>query len=438
MITDRPQLAARWRNLDAAIREGWDADMRTANEHDICDTSVDWTWAETIANISGRKLPTKNNSETLLFLPFLFRPGAGKGAFPEMFAWDSYFVSLGLLAHGRFDLVRGILLNQLFMIMRHGKVLNGNRTYLSGRSHPPLHADGIWRYFEATGDRSLLLQAYPLLCGEYHHHWLNADHSTPTGLATHNDTTDPNLRPELAAEAESGLDFCAIFAGDVRKCVPIALNCQLVRYCEVLALIAGTLGLAEEAQKWKQASQERAQLIREFCWDNDEGFFFEYDFVSRRQLPIWSLCAYWTVWANVATQQQTIRMSEQLRRFEHERGLTVTDKLYPSPHPEFPVLQWAYPYCWPPFMMMIVEAFIGKPGEQDAKRAGEKYLAWVIDRYEETGSVWEKYLASPEAIEAPERYATVGSYGWSVASVAQIGRLIDLHLPEGTTKGKLT
>lgn len=426
MTTDKLELAARWRDLDTVIREGWDADMRTSQERDICDTSVDWTWTETIAKISGRELPPKNNSETLLFLPFLFRPGAGKGAFPEMFAWDSYFVSLGLLAHGRFDLVRGILLNQLFMIMRYGKVLNGNRTYFTGRSHPPLHADGIWRYFEATGDRDLLLQAYPLLCREYRQHWLNDDHSTPTGLTTHNDTTDSNLRPELAAEAESGLDFCAIFAGDVRKCVPIALNCQLVRYCDVLAMMAEILALPHEATKWREASQRRAQLIRDLCWDDDQGFFFEFDFVNRRQLPIWSLCAYWAVWANVATEQQTARMSEHLRRFEQERGLTVTDKLYPSPHPEFPILQWAYPYCWPPFMMMVVEAFIGKPGEQLAKSAGEKYLAWVIKRYDETGAVWEKYLALPDEVETTERYSTVGSYGWSFASVVQIGRLVDL------------
>lgn len=424
---DLTDLKQRWRRLDDAIREGWESDMRTACEQDVCDTATDWTWTETISKISGRKLEPKNNSETLLYLPFPFRPGAGKGAFPEMFAWDTYFVNLGLLAHGRVHLVRGMLLNQLFMIMRYGKVLNGNRSYFAGRSQPPLHADAIWRYYEATGDRDMLLLAYPLLCREYRGHWLDRDHSTPTGLTTHNDTTDPYLRPELAAEAESGLDFCPLFDGDVRKCVPIALNCQLVRYCEVLGLIAQKLSFAAEATEWHNAAQERAQHIRELCWNEEAGFFFEYNFVDRRQIPVWSLCAYWTVWADIATAEQTQRLVENLPRFEQARGLTVTDRLYPSPHPEFPQLQWSFPYCWPPLATMVVSALSSIPSAP-VVAIGIKYLSWVIQRFEETGTVWEKYMAVPDAVEEPERYKTVSFYGWSCASVVQIGRLIGLNI----------
>lgn len=400
--------------------------MRTARERDLSEAGTDWTWTETISKISGQTLAPKDNSETLLYLPFPFRPGAGKGAFPEMFAWDTYFVNLGLLDHGRFDLVRGMLLNQLFMIMRYGKVLNGNRSYFAGRSQPPLHADAIWRYYEATGDYDLLLLAYPLLCREYWQHWLDRDHSTPTGLTTHNDTNDPHLRPELAAEAESGLDFCALFNGDVRKCVPIALNAQLARYCEVLGLIAGKLGFAEAALDWQDAARLRGQRIRDLCWNEEEGFFFEYDFINEKHIPVWSLCAYWTVWANIATEKQTARLVGHLPKFEHARGLTVTDKHYPSPHPEFPVLQWSYPYCWPPLMMMVVEA-LSKTGASDVvKRIGSNYLNWVIGRFDETGTVWEKHVAVPGVPENSERYDTVSFYGWSCASVARIGRLVGL------------
>jgi alpha,alpha-trehalase len=423
---DLDRLKTRWRALDDAIRGGWDSDMRTAQEQDINDKGPDWTWTETISKISGHQAEPRDNSQTLLFLPFPFRPGAGKGAFPEMFAWDSYFVILGMLSHRRFDLIRGMLLNQLFMIMRHGKVLNANRTYFLGRSQPPLHADAIWRYFEATGDCELLMLSYPLLCQEYRQHWLDGDHSTPTGLTTHNDTKDRYLRPELAAEAESGLDFCALFDGDIRKCVPVALNCQLVRYCEVLGLIADKLGFAADADEWRYIAKARGQRIRDLCWNEEKGFFFEYDFVNERQIPVWSLCAYWTVWANVATETQTRRVAEHLSRFEQSRGLTVTDKLYPSPHPEFPVLQWAYPYCWPPLITMVLGALSKTSASAYIQTIGINYLSWVIERYEETGTVWEKYLAVPDATEQDERYGTVSFYGWSCASVVQIGRLVGL------------
>ncbi|MEO7223722.1 MAG: trehalase family glycosidase [Devosia sp.] len=263
-----------------------------------------------------------------------------------------------------------------------------------------------------------------MLCREYRQHWLDEDHSTPTGLTTHNDTKDRHLGPELAAEAESGLDFCALFEGDIRKCVPIALNCQFVRYCEVLGLIADKLGCEEDADEWRYLAQARAQRVRDLCWNEEEGFFFEYDYVDERQIPVWSLCAYWTVWANVATVTQTRRVADHLSRFEQPRGLTVTDKLYPSPHPEFPVLRWAYPYCWPPLITMVLVALNRTSAAADIQRIGINYLKWVLERYEDTGTVWEKYLAVPDATEQDERYSTVSFYGWSCASVVEIGRLI--------------
>lgn len=44
------------------------------------------------------------------------------------FQWDSYFISLGLLADGMVDLAQGIVLHFLFEIKHYGKILNGNRS----------------------------------------------------------------------------------------------------------------------------------------------------------------------------------------------------------------------------------------------------------------------------------------------------------------------
>ena len=148
--------------------------------------------------------------------------------------------------------------------------------------------------------------------------------------------------------------------------------------------------------------------------------------MTGRQIPVWSLCAYWAVWAGIASEEQIERMVAHLPRFAHERGLTVTARLYPSPHREFPALQWSYPYCWPPLMMMVVSALSKTKASTSVSRIGINYLKWVIQRYEDTGTVWEKYLAVPGAPEQAERYDTISFYGWSSASVVQIGRLVGL------------
>jgi alpha,alpha-trehalase len=420
-----------WAELDNTIRTWWDGDMRTAQEKDICASGPDWTMSQTIANIGGKKAddtPASTDEPTLLFLPFPFSPAAGnQGAYPEMFAWDTFFINCAMLAHGRFDLVRDQILNQLFMILRHGWVLNANRSYFLTRSQPPLHPESIWRYYQATGDIDILFLAYPLLRREYQGYWLAEHHQTPTGLATNRDLGDPNLRNELASLAETGLDFCACFGEDIRQCVPIATNCQLVRYAQVLSQIATVLKLDDEASAWQRDADERSERIRKFCWNEQEGFFFEYNYSQERQIPVWSLCAYWTLWAGVATSQQASCLAENLKRFEHEYGIAFTDKLYASPFAEFRTLQWSYPYNWPPLAIMAVEALDKGGFQTEARRVGQKFLGLMLRQYEKTGKLWEKYIVVPgQAEQSPERYDTPPFHGWASAAVVLIGRTIGL------------
>ncbi len=429
---DTAALTSAWGDMDRNIAGWWDGDMRSAAEQDIVHAESDWTWLETIRMI-GRKDLDPPVQPTLLFLPFPFSPAAGnQGAYPEMFAWDSYFIIRGLLVHGRFDLARNILMNLLFLILRFGKVLNANRTYFLSRSQPPLHPDGVWRYYEATGDRDLLLMSYPLLCREYKQYWNNEDHLTRTGLCTNRDNKDPYLRTELASLAEAGLDFTPVYEGDVSSCVPVALNSQLAKYAAVLAQIAAALGFDQEANGWRREFEKRAELIRALCWDEGEGFYFEHNYVNGGRLPEWSLCAYWTMWAGVATAEQAARLAGNLGRFQHGAGLTFTDRFYPSPYPEFPVLQWSFPYCWPPSMVMVVDALEKYGFHGEARQVGEAYLGEVIRQYRLTGKLWEKYIVVPGLTEeASERYDNVAFHGWSSAAVAIIGRLIGLEKEGG-------
>lgn len=430
-----------WQKLDETIRSWWDDDLKTAHEEDI----------------------RNDEAKTLLYLPFPYSSAAGsERAFPEMYGWDTHFINLGLLAHGRLENVRWHILNQLSMIERYGMVLNGNRTYYLTRAQPPLLPDSIWRYFLATKKRAqkpettqeqklaqklekepeqnpeqeqeikqphpdldLLFTAYPLLKKEYTHYWNGEHHSTPTGLATNRDLGDPNLRAELAAEAETGLDFNALFGGDVRNCVPLQTNCILVQYARVLANIADALNRPDEARAWKAEADRRALKIRALCWNEDEGFFFEYDTVRGEQLPVWSLCAYWTIWAGVATYKQADRLVGQLERFEAAHGLTFTDKAYSSPHPEFQHLQWSYPAGWPPMHIMVVQALQKYNYEAAAQRIAEKYLRLMLELYEQTGKLWEKYNVVEGTTEIPvERAENVPFHGWTSSAAVLFGQLI--------------
>ncbi|MBI2285481.1 hypothetical protein HYU82_01500, partial [Candidatus Saccharibacteria bacterium] len=69
--------------------------------------------------------------------------------FNELYYWDSYFMVQGLLDGQHKELVLGILEDLFSLFKRYGIVPNASRTYLTGRSQPPLLTSFILDVFAA-------------------------------------------------------------------------------------------------------------------------------------------------------------------------------------------------------------------------------------------------------------------------------------------------
>jgi alpha,alpha-trehalase len=417
----------RWQRIDAIVAHSWAKDVNRATEAEV----------------------RRDSKGKLLFLPFPYvSPSPAGTAFAYMFAWDTDFVNLALLAQGQAQLVKNHILNYLSMIERLGYMPNANTTDVSTRSQIPLIGDSVWRYHAATGDLDILRQAYPLLKRNYLDYWTSGHHQTPTGLSTNWDSGDPYFPAMLAAQAET-LDWTPIYGADVRRCVPLITNCALVRYAMVIARIARTLGQRDEAKLFETRAQDRAALIRRYCWNEEAGLFLEYDYVSRQQLPFRSLCAYWTLWAGVATPRQALRLVGNLNQFEHDHGLSSTDKAYALPLPvsdygppcaALPegrlsdpgdpraigghnVLQWMYPAGWAPEQMIVTEGLERYGFDGAARRIAGKFLAMLLDQFERTGHFWERYNVVDGSVVVPNaRCGNLWLNDWSAAAVAVFGR----------------
>ena len=420
-VNGKDSLKQRWEVVDAEIRSWWDRDIQSAQEADIRDPAKNAIW---FVDDHHRSIEQRISGEgTLLFLPYPYiSAGGSEASFPEMYCWDIYFINKALLLHDRGDIVRNHILNHLSMIERFGFVLTGNRTYYRSRSQTPLLAQSIREYFRFHPDGDLLMQAYPLLRREYELYWCAAHHATPTGLATNRDLGDPDLRPELAAEAES-YDFTAIYGGDIRSCNPITLNCTLVRYARALEWMASELGWIDQAHVWALLAEDRARKIRELHWDAQAGFFFEYQFEKGVRIPCWSVAAFWTLWSGVATKRQAEQMVANLPRLEQPGGLAFTDVAYPSPHPEFSWVQWGYPSGWAPMQIMAVEGMDAYGYHAHAERIARAYLGMLLDEYDRTGKFWEKYNVADRTCQLPrERTPNVPLHGWTTAAAVWLGR----------------
>lgn len=117
-------------------------------------------------------------------IPFVV-PG---GRFNELYGWDSYMESLGLLVNGRVDLARSMVEHFCFCIKHYGKILNANRSYYLCRTQPPFLTDMALRVYERIKHEpdSMVFLRMSILAAikEYHNIWLSQPRYDPvSGLS---------------------------------------------------------------------------------------------------------------------------------------------------------------------------------------------------------------------------------------------------------------
>jgi alpha,alpha-trehalase len=142
----------------------------------------------------------KTGEKTLQGLPFVV-PG---GRFNELYGWDSYMESLGLLVNDKVHLAKSMVLNFCFCIQHYGKILNATRSYYLCRSQPPFLTDMALRVYEKIKHepdaKEFLRTAILAAIKEYHSVWVAEPRLDPvTGLSRY--------RPEgmgVPPETEAG------------------------------------------------------------------------------------------------------------------------------------------------------------------------------------------------------------------------------------------
>ena len=110
------------------------------------------------------------------------------GRFNELYGWDSYMESLGLMVNDKAHLAKAMVLNFCFCIKHYGKILNANRTYYLCRSQPPFLTDMALRVYDKIkhepGAIDFLKTAILAAIKEYASVWISHPRFDPeTGLS---------------------------------------------------------------------------------------------------------------------------------------------------------------------------------------------------------------------------------------------------------------
>ena len=363
-----------------------------------------------------------NDTDSLIGLPKPYLvPAYEKGHefdFNELYYWDSYFMAQGLLDEQHKELVLGILEDLLSMFKRFRIIPNASRTYLMGRSHPPLLTSFILDVYHAYKlDQQWLAEAMAVAEDEYNTVWMGTEKPNVrqvfNGLSRYYDI---NYLNDLA-EAESGWDLTTRFNRHCLDFLPVDLNSLLYKYETDFAQVQKLLGDEGKAAEWGNAATRRRGAMNELMWSNLRNFFFDYNYVKKQRSSVDSLAAYYTMWVGLADERQAARMVTALRKFENKGGLTTTDtvmlgQFVPGALPT----QWAYPNGWAPLHFLVVKGLQRYGYYEDARRIAIKWLKTNLDWFNTHGVFLEKYnVVQPAKPPMKGVYPSQTGFGWTNA-----------------------
>lgn len=401
------------------------------------------------------------SQQGLLYLPRPYVvPG---GRFNEMYGWDSYFISVGLLRDHKTTLARDMTDNFLYEIVSYGRILNANRTYYLTRSQPPFLTEMLLDLYHVANDRRWLERALPALTS-YYQFWTTEPHLTPeTGLSryydfgegpapevvaserdaqgrTHYDLVREYLRDHDLSDynvseyydrehdrltpaaykgdrsmRESGFDPSNRFGPfglNVIHYNPVCLNSLLYLMETQGAEIARILGHPQDEKLWLERAASRAERINRFMWDEHDGLYYDYDFVRRERRRYPFLSTYYPLWVSLAAKDQAVKLEHNLGLFEQPGGLQTSTSETGN--------QWDAPFGWAPLQMITAEGLRRYGYDADADRISRKFLTLVEQEYRRTGTIVEKYDVVHPGAEATRslrfgyRSNEVG-FGWTNA-----------------------
>ena len=388
-----------------------------------------------------------NTNGSLIPLPHSYIvPG---GRFGEIYYWDSYFTMLGLKASGKHEMLENMVNNFSYLIDKIGYIPNGNRTYYIGRSQPPFYSLMV-KLLASIKEEDILPTYLPQLETEYQFWMKGAEELNEKKIALHrtvrmpdgsilnrywdeNDTARPESYREdvelahqsgqeaksiyrhLRAGAESGWDFSSRWFKDstsfstihTTEIVPVDLNCLLLHLEKTIAEAYQLAGNNESTKKYNVLAEKRKSAIQQYCWNQEYGFYLDYDFIEGKQKQTLSLAASFPLFFKIADDKQAKLVANMIKEKFIMPGGAVTTLTTTGQ-------QWDAPNGWAPLQWVTVVGLENYHHNELATDIAAKWIKLNTGVFHRTGKLMEKYNVVDTNLEAGGgEYPGQDGFGWT-------------------------
>jgi alpha,alpha-trehalase len=410
-------------------------------------------------------LKLESIGDKLIGVPFVV-PG---GRFNEMYGWDSYFESIGLLIDGKVDLAKGMADNFQYEIEHYGKILNANRSYYLTRTQPPFYTSLIREVYEVTNDKNWLKKHLKTAIKEYETVWMvKGKRLTVNGLnrylaegigitpeaeeghynavlksfAEEANMSIPEYEKKYAegliinktlddyfvhdrTVRESGHDTSYRIEGNCADLNLVELNAMLYKYETDFAEIIDTEfnGRFEDytSKFWTEQAEARKKAVNKYLWNEHEGLYFDFNVKTEKQSSFVAATTLSPLWAKLCSSEQADKLVQKAIPILKEKGGIAgsTKKSRGDINANRPQRQWDYPNGWAPHQMMIWRGLFNYDYINEAQELIYRWLFMITkNAVDYNGTIPEKY----DVVEATHKvFAEYGNVGTDFEYITQEG-----------------
>ena len=227
---------------------------------------------------------------------------------------------------------------------------------------------------------------------------------------------------------ESGFDVSfrfGPFGSATHHYAPVCLNTLLYKTEKDLEQISLWLGHPEDAKKWNQRAEDRKKLITQYLWNEKQGLYFDYNFVTKRMSNYAYATTLYPLWAGLATPAQANAVAANVKLLDHPGGLAMsrTDS----------GAQWDLPYGWGNIEMLAVEGLRRYGYNAEADRISYEFLSTVAENFRRDGTIREKYNVVTRSSEANVELGyqmNVVGFGWTNAAFVELLQTLPKEMVE--------
>jgi alpha,alpha-trehalase len=333
--------------------------------------------------------------------------------------------------------------NFAFLINTYGHIPNGNRTYYLSRSQPPFFSLMLELLASVKGNE--VYGTYlPALEQEYRY-WMDETATTqhvvkmPDGSVLNRywdqldiprqesyiedvktagrfyPETAKNIYRNLRSAAESGWDFSSRWLKDGKtlstiettSIIPVDLNCLLYH----MELTLSRMHLLQQhesiSMQYSEAARKRKQAINAYCWSAKQGWYVDYNIVTKRQSGALTLAGMFPFFLQLSDGAKFAKAKPLLVNRFLKAGGVQTTMVHTGQ-------QWDAPNGWAPLQWVTVMGLENYGAGQLAKKIAQRWVMLNQRVFKSTGKLMEKYdVVHVNRKAGGGEYPSQDGFGWT-------------------------